>query len=60
MDASLINYVTPNSTADRDFGALLQSWLYFGVLSEFLGDRVDMNLFKKPHKSGTFLLSVCL
>jgi hypothetical protein len=51
---------TPTSIASRDLGALLQTWLYFGLLSEFLGERVDVNLFKRPHESGAFLVSTSL
>lgn len=48
---------TATSQASHEFGSLLQTWLYFGLLSEFLGASVDMKLFKKESESGSMLLS---
>ena len=30
---------------DKEIASILQAWLYFGLLSEFLGQRVDKELF---------------
>ena len=51
---------TSASLARRDLGGLLQTWLYFGMLSEFLGEPVDVDLFRRHHESGDLLVSTSL
>lgn len=42
----------------RDLGSLAQNWLYFGLLSEFLGETVDQREFQaRDLKSGAFFLT---
>lgn len=44
------------SRASRNLGSLMQTWLYFGLLTEFLEESVDMELFKRDEE-GAFLLA---
>ncbi len=48
---------TPTSLANKDLGSLMQTWLYFGLLSEFLGAPADMKLFQQVSDSGSIVLS---
>ena len=48
---------SPTSTAGKDLVSLMQTWLYFGLLSEFLGSPVDMEPFKQVSDSGSVVLS---
>lgn len=46
-----------NSQASRNLGSLMQTWLYFGMLTEFLEQPVDMELFKRAGECGVLLTS---
>ena len=48
---------SPTSHANKDLGSLMQTWLYFGLLSEFLGAPVDMKPFQRASDSGSTILS---
>ena len=45
------------SHANKDLVSLMQTWLYFGLLSEFLGTPVDMEPFKQASDSGSLVMS---
>ena len=52
----IINH-SPTSHANKHLVSLMQTWLYFGLLSEFLGAPVDMEPFKQASESGSTVLS---
>ncbi|KAI7775871.1 uncharacterized protein LA080_006162 [Diaporthe eres] len=45
-----------HSRASRNLGSLIQTWLYFGLLTEFLEECVGMGLFRRTG-DGAFLLT---
>ena len=48
---------SPTSHANKDLVSLMQTWLYFGLLSEFLGAPVQMESFQRASESGSMVLS---
>ena len=48
---------SPTSRANKDLVPLMQTWLYFGLLSEFLGAPVDIKSFQQASESGSIVLS---
>ena len=52
----IVNH-SPTSHANKDLVSLMQTWLYFGLLSEFLGAPVDMEPFQQASDSGSIVLS---
>lgn len=49
-----------SSRASKNLASLLQTWLYFGMLTEFLGEPIDMEVFKTGGEGGPLLTSDCL
>lgn len=45
-------------TDDRKIVAFIQTWMYFGLLSEVVGRAIDFSLFKQQTETGDVVLFV--
>lgn len=58
ITTELVPSRTPQSS--KDIISFVQEWLYFGMLSEFLGETVNMSLFRKAEEPNPLLVSSSL